>query len=480
MKVLIGGFSTESNAYIAVKNNITDYNISFGDDFLHHFAAADVFEEEGIDLIPSIEAKSGPSGVIEKDAFDYIEGQMLKAVRRHLHEIDGIYLMFHGASQVEEIGSGDHHLAREIRRIVGPYLPIAITCDPHGNLCREYVEESATIIRTCRHSPHIDQEQSSRYVARMLCDLLKNRRNIHAVYRKLPMMFEGEMSVSADEPVKSINLYLDDLEKDPRIMSCSWHVGYTRHDTPVAGCGIVVIPRTEADQEYAGEQAQRLADFIWERRRQFHFTGLAKEPEEALAMTLGQTRGPCVITDSGDNVTSGTCGWNTYILRQVMALPELNKSILFASICDPQALRTLDALEIGDKTSLRLGVGWDEMSEPVNLNVTVKKKGDVINPMGSRDKVIGRCVTVSVEGRPVDIIVSNHRSGYYGEKQFELAGIDWTTYDITVVKLGYIWPELQEKAAFYIMSLTGGATQQKIWEIPYKRILRPMFPIDDI
>ena len=48
----------------------------------------------------------------------------------------------------------------------------------------------------------------------------------------------------------------------------------------------------------------------------------------------------------------------------------------------------------------------------------------------------------------MDIIVSNHRSGYYGEKQFELAGIDWTTYDITVVKLGYIWPELQEKAAF--------------------------------
>ena len=77
----------------------------------------------------------------------------------------------------------------------------------------------------------------------------------------------------------------------------------------------------------------------------------------------------------------------------------------------------------------------------------------------------------------MDIIVSNHRSGYYGEKQFELAGIDWTTYDITVVKLGYIWPELQEKAAFYIMSLTGGATWQKIWEIPYKESSAPCFQL---
>ena len=51
---------------------------------------------------------------------------------------------------------------------------------------------------------------------------------------------------------------------------------------------------------------------------------------------------------------------------------------------------------------------------------------------------------------------------------------------ISTERLSEIFLELQEKAAFYIMSLSGGATWQKIWEIVYKRILRPMFQIDDI
>ena len=61
--------------------------------------------------------------------------------------------------------------------------------------------------------------------------------------------------MSADEPVASINRFMDELEKDERIWSVSWHVGYIRHDSPVAGCGIVVVPMTEKDQEYAEEIA---------------------------------------------------------------------------------------------------------------------------------------------------------------------------------------------------------------------------------
>ena len=60
----------------------------------------------------------------------------------------------------------------------------------------------------------------------MLCELVKARENIHAVYRKLPLILGGEQSVSTDEPVKSINQYMDELEKDPRIRSASWHVDY--------------------------------------------------------------------------------------------------------------------------------------------------------------------------------------------------------------------------------------------------------------
>ena len=42
-------------------------------------------------------------------------------------------------------------------------------------------------------------------------------------------------------------------------------------------------------------------------------------------MALSQEKGPVFITDSGDNVTSGATGWNTYILRQALKEENLTK-----------------------------------------------------------------------------------------------------------------------------------------------------------
>ena len=44
-------------------------------------------------------------------------------------------------------------------------------------------------------------------------------------------------------------------DRDDRILSCSWHVGYIRHDCDVAGCGIIVVPYREQDMPYAQDAA---------------------------------------------------------------------------------------------------------------------------------------------------------------------------------------------------------------------------------
>ena len=482
MKVLIGQFINEANANIPVKDEITTFDIAFGDELIEKMQVGDIFEQAGIEIIPSVYAVSGASGVIKRHTFDYIEACFLNAVREHLHEIDGIYLMLHGASEVDGLGLGDHHILKAIRDLVGPYIPITVACDPHGNLCQDYVE-ATTAIRSYRQSPHTDSRDTWRKMAQMVCDLVKDRQNIHSVYRKLPMILGGEQSVSADEPVRSINQYLDELEQDPRILSCSWHVGYIRHDTDVAGCGIVVVPATEADQAYAEEVADKLADYVWNKRHEFHYTGTTAKPEDALAMALGFEGKPFVITDSGDNTTSGATGWNTFILRQALAAKS-DKRILFASICDPKTCDLLDGLDLGTKTEIELGVGHDAMSEKVKLEVTVLSKGQVVRPIGIGTegiaKTFGKCVVVHVEGTAIDVIVANHRQSYAHAIQFESAGVNWMDYDVTVVKQGYIFPYLKENAAGYVMSLTDGATPQDTASIPFKRIMRPMFPVDQI
>lgn len=480
MKVMVGLFTTESNANVPGKNEIGSYDLGFGDDCVRKLRVGEVFQAAGIDVIPSVYASAGASGVITRETFDYIESLFVRTVKEHLHEIDGIYLHLHGASEVEGLGSGDHHILAAIRRLTGPYLPIAVACDPHGNLCQEYVD-NCTILRSYRESPHTDAQASKRIVSQMLCDLLHDRQHIHAVYRKLPLILGGEQSVSADEPVRSINRYMDELEHDPRIRSVSWHVGYIRHDCDVAGCGIVVVPQNTADQAYAETIADQVAETVWNKRHEFHYTGLTAHPDEALKMALDCAEKPVFITDSGDNVTSGATGWNTFVLRQVLAVKELNKRFLFATICDPAAYEMLAKLPDGTETNLKLGVGYDEYSAPVTLEVVVKSKGELRGFMyRDHNRAYGYCVTVSVKGLPVEIMVASNRQAMVEIHQFTDAGIQLDDYDVIVIKQGYIFPELKAAGKLCVMSLTGGATPQDTASIPFKRIMRPMFPIDEM
>jgi microcystin degradation protein MlrC len=480
MKVLTGLFNTESNANVPVKCTLRQFDVAYGDACITKMAIGEVFEKYGVELIPAIYASSSSAGVIEKATFDFIEAKFLNTLKENLDELDGIYIHLHGASEVEEIGSGEHHILRKMREIVGPYFPIMISCDPHGNLCKEYVE-STNLIRSFRESPHVDTAATMQWVAGQMCEFLENRRNIHSVYRKLPLILGGEQTVSADEPVVSINHFMDELEKDERIWSASWHVGYIRHDSPVAGCGIVVVPMTENDQEYAEEIADKLAEYVWSKRREFHYTGRTAQPVEALEMCLEQTEKPAVLTDSGDNMTSGAAGWNTYVLRQVLKQKELKETVLFAGIVDPKAYERLAKLNVGEEASIRLGVDYDEYSKPVDLEVVVEGTGSVY-VLHVADLVDdgGKCVHVNVKGTPIDILIQNTSVPFVTNAQFDLLGIDWKSYDLTVFKQGYIFPDYKKEASFYVMSLTGGTTPQDTASIKFKRIMRPMFPIDDI
>ena len=480
MKVLVGSFTTESNAKAPFKTLIQQYDLAVGEACIDVMEIREVFENNGFEIIPGVYANANAASVVDKETFLLIESMLLQSVREHLHEIDGIYLHLHGASWVEEIGSGDHHIVQEIRRLIGPYLPIAVSCDPHGNLTETYVH-SLQILRSYRESPHTDAMPTRRLVAKMLCDLLQERQPIHAVYRKLPLILGGEQSVSADEPVLSINRYMDELEQDPRIRSVSWHVGYLRHDCPEAGCGIVVVPQTGADQAYAETIADQLAAYVWQRRHEFHYTGVTAQPDQALEMALAFAGKPFVITDSGDNTTSGATGWNTFVLRQFLAVPDLKKTVLFASICDPQAFKQLAEAGLGAVVTLSLGTGYDDLSAPVTLTLKTRSRASITIAHG--EVVIGtrgEGILVHIKNTPIDVIVTDQTARVTNENLFEAFGIDWKDYAITVLKQGYIFPDFKQGAQGYVMSLTDGATPQDTRHIPFKLIQRPMYPIDEM
>ena len=109
------------------------------------------------------------------------------------------------------------------------------------------------------------------------------------------------------------------------------------------------------------------------------------------------------------------------------------------------------------------------------------KEADIILVHG--EKIIGTLgqgILVHVLDKNIDIIVSNKTARMTNTINFQQFDIDWTNYDVVVLKQGYIFPDFKEKAYDYVMSLTDGATLQDTKKIPFKLIMRPMYPIDEI
>lgn len=340
MKVLVGHFNSESNEHSYQNMGFDNFIFKYGEESIDVMGVRDIFEKQKMELIPSIYANGHPGGLITKDAFDFILNRILVSVKEHLADLDGIYLYLHGASKVRDLegGSAEHKILSEIRKITGPYMPIAVVMDPHGNLSQNLVGH-ATIIRCFRHSPHTDIVETHRIVAELLVDVLQNRRSITPIYRKVPMMLEGERAVSTDEPMVSINKYLDELEKDPRILSASFHIGYILHDGDKLGCSIIVVPSDDKYADYANEIADNIYDFVVARRFHFHFHGVVDYPEAALTRALEYEGSPVFLTDSGDNCGAGGDGYSNYILRQLMEKEDYNqKNILVAGIIDKKII----------------------------------------------------------------------------------------------------------------------------------------------
>ena len=67
---------------------------------------------------------------------------------------------------------------------------------------------------------------------------------------------------------------------------------------------------------------------------------------------------------------------------------------------------------------------------------------------------------------------------YHYEKDFTDLNLDPRSADIVIVKIGYLVPELYNMRGDWVMALTPGGVDQDLERLGYKRIKRPMFPLD--
>jgi microcystin degradation protein MlrC len=196
--------------------------------------------------------------------------------------------------------------------------------------------------------------------------------------------------------------------------------------------------------------------------------------EDALAQALKSTKKPFMISDMGDNPTAGGAGDVTHTLNELLLRDEFKSAdglhLIYASIPGPELIE--NALRVGVGGTVEGHVGAlvdDRFAGPIKLNgiVTAIKEGD-------RDAE----VEVVVKTGSVSVIVTKKRKPYHYEKDFTDLNLDPRSADIVVVKIGYLVPELYDMRGDWVMALTPGGVDQDLDRLGYKRIKRPMFPVD--
>ena len=86
-------------------------------------------------------------------------------------------------------------------------------------------------------------------------------------------------------------------------------------------------------------------------------------------------------------------------------------------------------------------------------------------------------VLLSVAG--VNIVVTSGHVGCYDPEMMRVLGITPEECKCIVVKLGYLEPEIRKIAKRSMMALTDGSTNEIFSQLPYKKLKRPIYPLDD-
>lgn len=457
MKIIVAAFQCEANSKAKLHPTIADFEYFKGDDIFKKLVVKDIFEKGGFTVVPSIYAVALPSATVTQDVYFHFEKQIMQTVKENPDAV-GVYIFFHGSMEVDGLGSGELYLLKEIRQVVSKDCVIAMTMDAHANITDE-LGEYANITCGFKTVPHTDQKESQIRAANALVTALKKGVKPHLYVQRVPFLLKNDTLLTGEEPLKSLIAKTVELEKQEDIYSANLFLGHCWIDAPNTSASTVVCAETE---ERAKEIAKELANELWATRKVYKFKIEAEEPEECVDRAIAGKERRIFITDSGDNTTAGAEGESTQILKLFLNKAPSKKTCV-AGITDADIVNGFWNCKDGEE------VVTEKFGKAI-----VKSHGEIL---GWTKEIIGKSLTLSFGN--VDAVFTELRSAFIEKGNFDKAKVDLLGYQIVVVKLGYLFTELKPFADRELFALSDGASCVELARLNLKRILRPMYPLDD-
>jgi len=472
-RIAIAGLGIESSTFSPALTQEEAFHAKYGEQVYtsYPFFAVDSPLRKQAVWVPALVGKSLPGGAVTREAYESLVGKILDSLKKN-GPFDGLFFDIHGAMSVVGLEDPEGDLIMRIRKVIGNKTLISTSMDLHGNVSWRLAQHTDLI--TCyRMAPHEDAMETKRRAVQNLIDRIKSGKGkpAYKAWIPIPVLLPGEKTSTRIEPAKTVYKAVAPAAVQPGVIDAAIWVGYAWADEPRNHAVVMV---TGDDKAVVTRTAEQLARSFWEARMGYAFVAPTGDLKECLDKALASTKHPFFISDSGDNPTAGGAGDVTWTLTQILARPEFQSangpSLIYASIPGPDLVEKAIAAGVGKEVDGLAGAKVDaRYAPPVRLKGTVES---IVH--GDRDAVVEVVVRVG----SVHVIVTQKRKPYHKEADFTRLGLNPRKSDIVVVKIGYLEPELYNMRADWLLALTPGGVDQNLERLPYKRIERPMFPLD--
>lgn len=386
--------------------------------FVHTAAQFDDMEVVGLDSPGDVFGGSSRSWE-SKESFEHFMKIILDDLRSQM-PVQGVYLSLHGAMAVRNVPRPEAEIAKRVREIVGPDVPIAGSFDLHGNEDEQFLEWANAAFVTKRY-PHYDASLQGSRSATFLYRSMKGLYQSTTATRKPPIITATVLQWTGQSPSMMIMERARRWEAREKDAFVSVFYGFPWSDVPDVGTTVHVM--TNNDSELAAAIADDMAEFIWRVREDFA-GGDFPMPDEAVAQTVSAIEKGAVPVVLGDY--SDRPGDATWILKELIA-KDVGK-VIYAALRDERALAALKVADAqaGDDFDMEVGgFTGDQAGTPVRITGKVKFFGEswgyneiAIIEYGNSNLlyIVPTYVQIRTLG-PLDI-----------------AGIDPDDYDVFVVK----------------------------------------------
>ncbi len=485
MRIVTGTISHETHVLSNIRTGLEEFRkrrLLYGDELFEDFTdtktpAGGIIEgckKHGFELIPTVFASATPSGIITKEAFDQILGEILSRMKE-AEPFDGVVLHLHGAGVSDEYPDIEGKVLKEVRKIAGD-RPVISTFDLHANYTQLMVESADMLIGYDTY-PHIDGYERGMEAVDKIAKILEGSLKPTLGFVQPPMLPALQVQFTGRYPMMRLIEEAHRIEELDEVESITVAAGFPWSDIPEAGMSFIVT--TNNDQELADKYANHLSDMAWDMRRDFLVSPTPLR--EALRYAANAEETPIVLADIGDNPGGGAPEDGTVVLKAI--LEEGIMGGVLAVIWDPETVEKAVSDGVGNVSTFRLGGKTDKMhGDPIDVEGRVKNITDGkftnLGPMSTgAESDMGATVVLEIGGN--DVIVTSKRLQPYDLGIYYSQGVKVEEKRFIVVKSSVHYRAAHNPIAKEIIELdTPGLTSPRLAGFSFKNIRRPIFPLD--